>query len=181
MIKGIERLRQSIENQRDAGEGEFRLSFADIEAICAECEDEPARLSWTEDVPAPRDADGEVVPLTTKMMYDDDGEELTVRLICYRQSDGGWVVELCRPCAAVMNTLTKFHLSRPDSWKRLEEDVKQFENDGTACSYFGSELRSCDGCKSPGRIGSNCRDSVTSDILRRAKALAERDAKEAER
>ena len=70
------------------------------------------------------------------------------------------------------------HLHRPDSWERLEEDVEQFENGGTSCSYFNGEAPSCKGCKSPCRIGGNCRDAVAGDIFRRAKALAERDAKE---
>ena len=59
-----------------------------------------------------------------------------------------------------------------DSWERLEEDVEQFEDSGTACEYFGSELASCNGCKSPCSIGANCRDSVARDVLRRAKNLA---------
>ena len=61
---------------------------------------------------------------------------------------------------------------KPDSWERLEEDVEQFEDGGTACEYFGSELTSCNGCKSPCSIGSNCRNSVARDVLRRAKKLA---------
>lgn len=60
----------------------------------------------------------------------------------------------------------------PDSWERLEEDVEQFEDGGTACEYFGSELTSCNGCKSPCSIGANCRNSVARDVLRRAKKLA---------
>ena len=173
-MKGIKRFRQAIKNQRDTGEGEFRLTYHDAEEIAAEIEDELARLTWAEGIPAPVDADGEVVPLTTKVMYDDGGEELTVRLICYRQSDGGWVAELCRPCAAIMDTLIKFHLSRPDSWERLEEDVKQFENGGTSCSYFNGKASNCNGCKSPCPIGGDCRGAVAGDIFRRAKALAGR-------
>ena len=60
----------------------------------------------------------------------------------------------------------------PDSWAKLEEDAKQFEDGGTACEYFGSELTSCNGCKSPCSIGANCRNSVARDVLRRAKKLA---------
>ncbi len=59
-----------------------------------------------------------------------------------------------------------------DSWEKLEEDVEQFEDGGTACEYFGSELTSCNGCKSPRPIGANCRNSVARDVLSRAKKLA---------
>lgn len=61
---------------------------------------------------------------------------------------------------------------KPDSWEWLEKDVEQFEDGGTACEYFGSELTSCNGCKSPCSIGANCRNSVARDVLRRAKKLA---------
>lgn len=61
---------------------------------------------------------------------------------------------------------------KPDSWEKLEEDVEQFEDGGTACEYFGSELTSCNRCKSPCSIGANCRNSVAHDVLRRAKKLA---------
>lgn len=157
-MTGVARLRQAITNHR----------------LCRECKDELARLAWAEGVPAPVDADGNVVPLTTKVVYDDGGEELTVRLICYRQSDGGWVAELCRPCAAVMDTLIKFHLSRPDSWEQLEEDIwKVVEND--VCGYFDKSGKSCDGCPAHRTQGS-CLPVVRHDVMRRAKALAERDA-----
>lgn len=121
---GVARLRQAITNQAACGSGQFELSIDSADRLCLEIEDELTQLAWANGVPAPKDADGEVVPLTTKVMYDDGGEELTVRLICYRQSDGGWVAEFCRPCAAIMDTLAKFHLRRPDTWEKLEEDAK---------------------------------------------------------
>ena len=37
---GVARLRQAIKNQRDAGEGEFHLTYHDAEEIAAEIEDE---------------------------------------------------------------------------------------------------------------------------------------------
>lgn len=61
---------------------------------------------------------------------------------------------------------------KPDSWEKLEEDVEQFEDGGTACEYFGSEPTNCNGCKSPCPIGANCRNSVARDVLCRAKKLA---------
>ena len=171
---GVARLRQAITNQATCGSGQFELSIDSADKLCREIENELARLSWAKDVPAPRDADGEVVPLTTKVVYDDGGEELTVRLICYRQSDGGWVAELCRPCAAVMDTLIKFHLNRPDSWEQLEEDA-----DKGVCDYFGRSL--CLKCPGFNHASHSCDKARAQDIVRRAKALAERDAKEASR
>lgn len=117
---GVARLRAAIKNQRDEGEGEFRLSFADVEAICKECEDELSRLSWAEGVPAPVDADGEVVPLTTRVMYDDDGKEFTVnhiRLVGYDAK--ARLMWRAREITGAVVNLGALHLHRPDSWKRL--------------------------------------------------------------
>lgn len=75
-MKGIKRFRQAIKNQRDAGEGEFHLNYhdakeiadeidAELLEICNSAEREIGRYVWVHGVPAPVDADGEVVPLTT--------------------------------------------------------------------------------------------------------------------
>lgn len=65
---GVARLRQAIENQRDAGEACFTLPFDEVSALLRECEDEPAKFAWAKGVPAPLDADGREVPLSTKKL-----------------------------------------------------------------------------------------------------------------
>ena len=60
-VTGIQRLRQAIDNQSAAGEACFSLPAGEAYAICDEVEDELARVSWAQRVPAPVDADGEVV------------------------------------------------------------------------------------------------------------------------
>lgn len=179
-MKGIKRFRQAIKNQLDTGEGEFRLTYHDAEEIATEIEGELESLSWAAGVPAPKDADGEVVPLTTRVMYGDDGRKLEVS--SFKLWNEPYAMQWRASCTNKdggmgYGDVSNLHLHRPDSWERLDEDVKQFEDGGTACEYFGSELTSCNECKSLGSIGANCRNSVTLDVLRRAKALAERDAK----
>ena len=182
---GSTRLRRAIENQASAGEACFTLPIGEAAAICDECEDELARLSWADGVPAPVDADGTVVPLDTKVMYTHMGKkiELSEFNLFHSVLRGGFVWRAIHHVGNSVEDLKLdfLHLRRPDSWERLEEDVEQFEDGGTACEYFGSELTSCNECKSPCSIGANCRDGVARDVLRRAKALAERDAKEASR
>lgn len=170
---GVARLRQAIENQATCGSGQFELSIDSADRLCREIEDQLARLAWAADVPAPRDADGKVVPLTTKVVYNDGGEELTVRLICYRQSDGGWVAELYRPSATIMDTLIKFHLSRPDSWERLEEDVQKVKQTGDICGYYDRVGKPCGECPACD-IQGMCSANVLQDAMRRVKALAGR-------
>lgn len=168
---GVRRLRQAITNQATCGSGKFELSIDSADRLCRECEDELARLAWAKGVPVPKDADGNVVPLTTKVMYDDDGEKFRIARFRFDLAPGAsstWVAEY-----AAINGLSpgryvkNLHLTRPDSWERLEADVKK-----NTCEYFGMPDEGCDVC--PGK-DSGCLDAYARDILRRAKALAERD------
>lgn len=155
---GSTRLRRAIENQRDAGEACFTLPIGEAAAICDECEDELATLLWAKDVPVPVDAGGEVVPFGVKKLYAGDGGALDVELIGF---DGRWVVKFDRE--GLFN-LDWFHLSRPDSWEKLEEDVNLGCRD--YCERYRLE---------------ECEYNVRAHMLERAKALAERGAKEADR
>lgn len=58
---------------------------------------------------------------------------------------------------------------QPDSWERLEEDAKKGN-----CEYLGRSQSSCDGCYLNGK--SACDEYVRIDLIRRAKALAEKEA-----
>lgn len=162
--KGVARLRRAIENQATAGEASFTLLIGEAAAICDECEDELATLLWAKDVPAPRDADGEVVPLTTEVMFTDKGEMIRVGSICYGARL--WYVKKMQSNKTYW--LDSLHLHRPDSWERLEEDALKAPRDYVEGRRITTEPG--------GRVA-----TMVSDILRRAKALAERDAKEADR
>lgn len=176
---GVRRLRQAITNQATCGSGQFELSIDSADRLCRECEDELARLSWAVGVPAPVDADGEVVPLTTKAMYDDDGGEMTIKSFTFYVDGGFWRIDPECPSVYAIDRVDLLHLHRPDSWEWLEEDVKRCETEDTACAYYDRGASSCDGC--PGRVIGDCSYTVAADVLRRAKALAERDAKGAGR
>lgn len=120
-------------------------------------------VSWLDNVPAPVDADGEIVPLRVKKLYASDCEALDVELIGF---DGRWVVKFDDRNG--LFNLDWFHLYNPDSWERLEEDARKTPREYVEGRGINAELG--------GRVV-----TMTSDILRRAKALAERDAKWAER
>lgn len=178
-MKGIKRFRQAIKNQRDAGEGEFHLTYHDADEIADEIEEEFESLSWAAGVPVPKDADDEVVPLTTKVMYGDDGRELEIILFKFNIDNYAthWMA-LCKNkdgntgYAAVSN----IHLRRPDSWEKLEEDVQKVKETGDICGYYDNVGKLYDEC--PARnIPGMCSAIVLRDALRRAKALADRDAK----
>lgn len=120
-------------------------------------------------------ADGAPIGVGDIVYRDADPEPLRVDLI-YAGSMGYCTVRL-KDSAGIYTRADAHRLSHKqpeptDSWERLEEDVEQFADGGTACEYFGSERTSCNGCKSPCSIGANCRNSVARDVLRRAKKLA---------
>ena len=117
------------------------------------------KRNWYNDVPAPMDADGKIVPLEVKKLYAGDGEALDVDLIGF---DGRWVVKFDR--RGLFN-LDWFHLSEPDSWERLEEDAGK-----TSCGYFGRSGL-CIGCPALA-ISKMCNVAKSQDIVRRAKALS---------
>lgn len=167
---GVARLRQAIANQATCGSGKFELSIDSADRMCRECEDERARLAWAQGVPVPRDADGKIVPLDTAVLYTDEGEMVCVEGIIFNKYS--WY-------AMGINTgktyhLDKLHLNRPDSWEQLEEDA-----DKGVCDYFGHGQ--CLKCPGYNHAGHSCDKARAQDIVRRAKALADRDAKEADR
>ena len=182
-MKGIKRFRQAIKNQRDAGEGEFHLNYHDAEeiadeidaellGICSSAERETGRYAWAHGIPAPKDADGNVVPITTLQMYDDDGN--CGKINCYdsffyNQALIAWFVGTDLVPEPV--EVASLHLNRPDSWERLEEDVQKVSNEGT-CSYFGA--KACDDSCPAKCTPVPCSTCALKDAMRRAKALAGR-------
>lgn len=159
---GVARLRQAITNQATCG-SQFELSIDSADKLCREIEDELdnlswdedelARLSWAKDVPAPRDADGEVVPLDTSELYTDDGEMVYVNRIAF--TGFSWYVWN----SGGVYRLGTLHLAQPDSWALLERDVLTLAK----CKFLADPEGDAKGC------------------IRRAKALAGRDTKEADR
>lgn len=150
--------------------------------ISDECEDELARFAWAEGVPAPVDADGEVVPLTTKVMYDDDGEKFRIarfRLDLAPGASSTWVAEYAAINGLFPGRYVKnLHLTRLDSWEKLEEDIGSIKDADCPCDYFNHSgcVMSCDSCPAH-TVADDCVAELARDVLRRAKSLARRDAK----
>ena len=148
---GMARLRQAVENQRDAGDACFMLPIEEATAICDEVEDELARLAWAKGVSVPKDADGKVVPLDTKeLVY--RGETREVCAFSYSTRHGCWGVYFAGDDGISLNACTI-----PDSWERLEEDVN------LGCRDYCEKYRV-----------EECDYNMIMHMLSRARALAER-------
>ena len=152
---GVRRLRQAITNQATCGSGKFELSIDNADRLCRECEDELARLAWARGVPVPRDADGNVVPLDTAVLYTDKGEMIYVGSIIFNRCS--WYVRSTN--TGKTYHLDKLYRTQPDSWALLEKDVITLAK----CKFLADP------------------EGDAKECVSRAKALAERDAKETDR
>ena len=152
---GVRRLRQAITNPATCGSGQFELSIDSADRLCRECEAELAQFAWAKSAPVPKDADGEVVPLDATELYADDGEMICVESI--RFNGCAWFVG--GENSYKLYWLNTLHLVQPDSWALLEKDI--------------FTLAVCKRLADPKGDAKEC--------VSRAKALAERDAKEASR
>lgn len=132
--------------------------------------------SWAEDVPAPVDRDGNVVPLTTRRLYDEAGRKFEVSeiaLVNFMIGEGQtWRVK--RPNGLAM-MLDRCHLERPDSWERLMEDLDRaagtFGSNTCACSYLtGDANTECSECKRYEKVR-GCTQIMLADVARRIGAL----------
>ena len=125
--------------------------------------------------PAPKvlDADGVEIKLGDTV-YDTKGEGHIVKEVYFDDDESHehtvWFGEFKSGIPVVYIADQLIHI-RPDSWERLERDAEK-----SICDYFGSSGSICeDGC--PGLNSPvNCGVLMKLDLIRRAKALAEKEA-----
>lgn len=119
----------------------------------------------------PRDANGHVIPLDTKVLYDECGNEYEVSRYCcsVRQSIQDRVWE-----AVMLDTLTyytsRLYLTPPDSWEKLEADLDRCIEANESCRYY-STSGICSKCTRPDNDGGGCTTVVFSDIKKRIRKL----------
>lgn len=125
--------------------------------------------SWSDNIPAPLDANGCVVPLDTKeLVYKGETRGVySIRSKC-------WFVEFLECVGTCVSSCTL-----PDSWERLLGDLdRAADTTGAtrcACSYLtGDASTECYKC---GRYekGRWCSQIMTADVARRIRALREAD------
>lgn len=122
--------------------------------------------NWFDNVPAPLDASGCVVPLDTReLVY--KGETWKVYGFAYSTRHRCWGVVCGDDDSISLNAFTL-----PDSWERLEEDIESMLRKKLACYYFGhGQSILCRACPA-NNLEKDCKEVATCDILRRIKSLA---------
>ena len=135
--------------------------------------------NWYEGVPQPVDADGNVVPLTTRKLYDEKGSEVEVggiTLVDAGLKAGYGSVWRVKEVGGPVLELAYLHIACPDSWERIEEDIESMSCTDCACLYFGAGTDiSCEECPAES-CAETCFVEAARDVLRRCKAIARRDA-----
>ena len=133
-------------------------------------------------VELPKDAEGREIPLDTVALYDDDGNVHSVRRFIYTTGfDLGdkwinsWMLVNDNYGAAKPEQM---HLTKPDSWEKLEEDLRRVsERDAvvSCCRYFTADK--CANCPIHGNA-SGClhkEERAFGDILDRIRKLRGED------
>lgn len=128
----------------------------------------------------PRDAEGRQIPMYSLILYNENGEELSVNHIEFDPAMQEWnfVVQkssfkspfYCRPC--------EVYLKKPaDSWGMLLADLNNAEigGDEAACCYMHREtldpMIQCEGCKLANNTDKECSCLTYGDIAARIRRL----------
>lgn len=144
--------------------------------------------AWHEGVPQPVDADGNVVPLATRTLYDGDGQEISVMeyALIYSKYTGVPVWHVRKTDGSIF-MLDRFHLEPPDSWERLTADLELLDTELTpvsaACAYWNATQKPCryrdaGPCSPCSPNHYRCYFGIIRDVLRRIKALREVDGRD---
>lgn len=127
----------------------------------------------------PRDAEGREIPLDTEVLFDKDGNEIEVS--CYRYypkvGPGYWNIRSVRNKYYRQDEV---HLNPPDSWEKLEEDIRRIGTDDCTwfCGYANEnpvENACPDSCKFFKGDEITCRKKLADDILFRIRRLRGED------
>lgn len=127
----------------------------------------------------PKDAEGREIPLDTEMLFDKDGNEIEVS--CYRYypkvGPGYWNIRSVRNKYYRQDEV---HLIQPDSWEKLEEDIRRIGTDDCTwfCGYANEnpvENACPDSCKFFKGDEITCRKKLADDILSRIRRLRGED------
>lgn len=126
----------------------------------------------------PKDAEGREIPLDTKVLYGDDGNVYSIRRFIYTNDFdlndkwmNSWYVVTDDYKTAKSELM---HLTKPDSWKKLEDDLDRCIEESNLCMYYNQNL-DCNNCTISGNESRGCTSIALEDIKKRIRKLRGED------
>lgn len=126
----------------------------------------------------PKDAEGREIPLDAEVLYDECGTKVSVKEFLSRTSVENrrteWTIKAAYEGNFYYNSFKpkNMHLTRPDTWKRLLEDLSEAGDARyyEACAYFHRD-KDEDGCSSCPGGEDGCTRIAMRDIAYRIRKL----------
>lgn len=126
----------------------------------------------------PKDAKGREIPLDTVALYDDRGNVYSIRRFIYTNDFdlndkwmNSWYVVTDDYKTAKSELM---HLTKPDSWEKLEEDLDRCIEESNLCMYYNQNL-DCNNCTISGNETRGCTSIALEDIKKRIRKLRGED------
>lgn len=126
----------------------------------------------------PKDAEGRKIPLDTVALYDDDGNVHSIRRFIYTNDFdlndkwmNSWYVVTDDYKTAKSELM---HLTKPDSWEKLEDDLDRCIEESNLCMYYNQNL-DCNNCTISGNESRGCTSIALEDIKKRIRMLRGED------
>lgn len=126
----------------------------------------------------PKDAEGREIPLDTVALYDDSGNVYSIRRFIYTNDFdlndkwmNSWYVVTDDYKTAKSELM---HLTKPDSWEKLEEDLDRCIEESNLCMYYNQNL-DCNNCTISGNETRGCTSIALEDIKKRIRKLRGED------
>ncbi len=126
----------------------------------------------------PKDAEGREIPLDTVALYDDDGNVHSIRRFIYTNDFdlndkwmNSWYVVTDDYKTAKSELM---HLTKPDSWEKLEDDLDRCIEESNLCMYYNQNL-DCNNCTISGNESRGCTSIALEDIKKRIRMLRGED------
>ena len=124
-------------------------------------------------VELPKDAEGREILLDTLVLYDKEGKRREVDWYTYYPDKDRWDVVFEDSC--VRFSPRNLSLTPPDSWEKLEDDLRRGADalNYESCAYFGKSACDCSSCIAD--KGKTCERVVMRDIADRIRKLRGED------
>lgn len=126
----------------------------------------------------PKDAEGREIPLDTVALYDDSGNVYSIRRFIYTNDFdlndkwmNSWYVVTDDYKTAKSELM---HLTKHDSWEKLEEDLDRCIEESNLCMYYNQNL-DCNNCTISGNESRGCTSIALEGIKKRIRMLRGED------